>query len=125
MIQLSADDLLERAAYHHKQAEFHAQAATRLKEAAEALRRVQDQGFVSQVTLIDDDVVDRANLNRVTGMTRLEQLHTLLREQPLYRREILQKTAIPKGTLGVLLHEKNGFSKREDGRWGLKPSKEG
>jgi hypothetical protein len=55
------------------------------------------------------------------GSGRLKELQQLLRtEGPMYRREILAKSKIPVGSVGMLLKEKHGFAKQDDGRWGVK-----
>lgn len=51
---------------------------------------------------------------------RKEQVIAAFREHgPMHRREIIENTGIPMGTVSYLMNDKDTFVKMEDGRWGL------
>jgi hypothetical protein len=61
----------------------------------------------------------------LSGGNRLRQLRDFLQQHgPLGRKQIIEQSGIPEGTVGMLLQEEL-FMRDKDKRWGLRPEKNG
>ncbi|HEY8749988.1 MAG TPA: hypothetical protein VIM11_18535 [Tepidisphaeraceae bacterium] len=98
--------------------------AARFRDAANKMDEVADilEGTNGQKTVAKNKTnPDRpTRLQKRTG-TRLDQLKKyLLAHGPMYRKDVMDKSGIPVGTVAYLLKSQNGFVADPDGRWTVK-----
>jgi hypothetical protein len=98
-----------------EQARRFEQAARKLLEAADVL-----DGVVNRNGNLVSVKRPRTML-KVRKGTRADHLRTFLRQRgPSTRKEIIEATKFPLGTINYLLKEKRGFVRDTDGKWTIK-----